>query len=79
MEGGSEYVQTVQKALARLKELEVSKSWKENGTSPCAMFKLEIGDRVGSKGIDKVNYNIEKVIEFLAKEDSLKKMNPQLL
>lgn len=43
------------------------------------MFKCEIGERVASKGIDKVPYNIEKVFEFLDKEDSLKKINPMLL
>lgn len=54
-------------------------TWKENGDNPCAMFKCEIGERVASKGIAKANYNIEKVIEFLDKEDSLKKINPMLL
>lgn len=29
------------------------------------MFKMEIGERVASKGIAKVNYNIEKVVAFL--------------
>lgn len=37
------YEDKAQQALKRLKELEVSKEWKENGTKPCAMFKVEIG------------------------------------
>lgn len=39
---------------------------------------MEIDGRVASKGIDKVPYNIEKVIEFLDKEDSLKIINNML-
>lgn len=43
------------------------------------MFKTEIDGRVASKGIDKVKFNIEKVIAFLEKEESLKLINPMLL
>jgi len=43
------------------------------------MFKLEIGDRMASKGIHVNDFNIEKVIEFLEKEESLGKINSQLL
>ena len=79
MEGNTNYEQVAQTALKRLKELEVSEKWQANGDKPCKMFKTEIDGRVASKGIDKVAYNIEKVIEFLDQEDSLKKINPMLL
>jgi hypothetical protein len=74
-----QYAATAQQALKRLKELEVSNEWKENGNKPCAMFKCEINGRVASKGIDKTPFSIEKVFEFLDKEDSLKKINSMLL
>ena len=43
------------------------------------MFKMEIGERVASKGVDVVKFNIEKVIKFLEQEESLGKINPMLL
>lgn len=43
------------------------------------MFKTEIDGRIASKGIDKVKFNIDKVITFLEKEESLKLINPMLL
>lgn len=82
MEGGKSdayYEELAQKALKRLQELEESKEWKENGDKPCKMFKTEIDGRLASKGIDKVDYNIEKVFQFLDQEDSLKVINPMLL
>lgn len=74
-----EYTNIAQQAVKRLKELEVYDKWQENGVKPCAMFKTEIDGRVAAKGVDKVNYSIEKVFNFLDQESSLKKINNQLL
>lgn len=74
-----QYTAVAQQGLKRLKELEVYSKWEPNGEKPCAMFKTEIDGRVASKGIAKVNYNIEKVFAFLDQEATLKKLNPQLL
>jgi hypothetical protein len=65
--------------LRRLKELEGATDWKENGTKPCAMFKKQVEGRVASKGIAIVDFNIEKVFEFLHKEESLGKINSQII
>ena len=43
------------------------------------MYKLGVEKRIATKGIDIASYNIEKVIEFLSKEESLAKMNPQIV
>lgn len=74
-----QYATIAQQGLKRLKELEVFYGWQANGEKPCAMFKTEIDGRVASKGVAKVNYNIEKVFAFLDQESTLKKLNPQLL
>lgn len=74
-----EYTNIAQQGLKRLKELESFEKWEANGEKPCAMFKTEIDGRVASKGVAKVNYNIEKVFGFLDQEDTLKKINPMLL
>jgi hypothetical protein len=59
--------------------LENHPNWQENGDKPCKMFKMEIDGRVASKGIAIVNFSINDVFEFLDKEDTLKKINNQLL
>jgi hypothetical protein len=74
-----EYTEIAQKGLKRMKELEVYSGWQANGDKSCAMFKTEIDGRIASKGIAKVNYNIEKVFAFLDQEATLKKLNPMLL
>jgi hypothetical protein len=43
------------------------------------MFKMGIESRVASKGIAIVNFSIDQIVEFLGKEDTLKKINPQLV
>jgi len=60
-----ELTQVAKEVVARLKELETSPGWKPNGDKPCLMYKMEIGDRLASKGVAKVNYNIEKIVAFL--------------
>lgn len=54
--------QTSQKVIGRVKELENHPGWKANGNKPCDMFKMDIDNRVASKGIAVVPYNIEKII-----------------
>lgn len=43
------------------------------------MFKMDIDGRIAAKGTAVVDYNIEKVVEFLRKEESLAKINPQVV
>lgn len=43
------------------------------------MYKMEIGGRLASKGVHVNEFNVEKVIQFLQKEESLPKINPQVL
>lgn len=43
------------------------------------MFKMEIEGRIAAKGIAVADYNIQKVVEFLEKEESLPKINPQVV
>lgn len=71
--------QTAQDILKRLKELESSTSWKDNGTKPCQKYKMEVDGRVAAMGVHTAEYNIEKVIAFLEKEESLAKINPQVI
>lgn len=33
-----------------------SPNWVPNGNDPCEMFKMEIGDRIASKGVAVANY-----------------------
>lgn len=40
---------------------------------------MEIGDRIASKGVATVKFNIEKVVTFLEKPETLKKINSQCL
>jgi len=70
--------QTSLKVIQRIKELEVHEGWKPNGNKPCDMFKMEIENRIASKGTAIVPYNIEKIYEFLGKEETLLKLNPML-
>ena len=60
MEGVNEeqLIKDGEDVVKRLKELEESKEWKENGKKPCDMYKMEINGRVASKGIAVVNFNI---------------------
>jgi len=37
--------------IARLKELETSEKWVENGQDFCKMYKMEIDGRLASKGV----------------------------
>ena len=67
-----------QEAHRHLKELEKSSEWKENGTKPCLKYKMNDGNKIVSKGVSVVNYNIERVIDFLYEENSLRKLIPQL-
>ena len=45
-----EYEQVAKEIIERVKELEVSEKWEENGTQPCIKHKMWIGNRVASKG-----------------------------
>lgn len=38
--GDAELLQASKEIIPRLKQLEASKDWKENGTKPCPMFKV---------------------------------------
>ena len=71
--------QTSLKVIDRIKELETHPGWKANGNKPCEMYKMEIDNRVASKGVAVVPYNIEKIIKFLEDETVLMKLNPMCL
>ena len=43
------------------------------------MFKMEVNGRVASKGVAVVNYPIDKVFAFLELEESLAKINSQIV
>lgn len=43
------------------------------------MYKMDVNGRIASRGIAEVAFPIDKVREFLLKEDSLPKLNNQLL
>lgn len=82
MEGGNQDEKLIQASadiIARLKQMETTEKWIANGEDPCKMYKMEVDSRMASKGIHVNEYNIEKVITFLEKEESLAKINSQLL
>jgi hypothetical protein len=35
------------------------------------MFKIDLGDRIASKGVATINYGLEKVVDFLSKPETL--------
>lgn len=74
----TDYGAIAQQAVKRLKELHESKAWIDNGDKGCKMYKCEIGNRIASKGVAKVAYNIEKIVAFLRNEESLKKISSML-
>lgn len=68
MQGGNQDEQLIKASneiITRLKELETSDKWIDNGEQFCKMYKMEIGGRLASKGVHVNEFNIEKVITFL--------------
>lgn len=65
--------------IIRLKEMNANPNWQPNGTDPCEIFKIEIDERIASKGVAVVNFPIEKVIQFLTTPGSLAKVNEMML
>lgn len=43
------------------------------------MYKMEVDKRMAAKGIATVNYPFEKVVDFLWKDDTLSKLNSQVI
>lgn len=68
-----------QAIIPKLQEMEKDPNWAPNGNDLCALFKIDIGDRIASKGVATVNYPIEKIIDFLNKNASLGKLNDALV
>lgn len=66
MEGESNWKETVEKEaeglVNSLKELNAHEKWVANGNKPCEMFKMEVDNRLATKGVSVVTYPIEKVI-----------------
>ena len=56
------YEQTVKDLKKQMMDLLNSPNWVANGNNQCEMFKIDIGERVASKGVAIVNYNINKVV-----------------
>jgi len=48
--------------IPALQKIEQDPNWAPNGNDICELFKIEIGDRLASKGVATVNYPIGKVI-----------------
>ena len=43
------------------------------------MYKMELNGRIAARGISEVAYPVDKIREFLLKEDTLPKLNVQVL
>jgi hypothetical protein len=43
------------------------------------MFKMDVDGRLAVKGVTTVSFNIDKISEFLKKEDSMPKMNSNVI
>ena len=65
-------------SIEKLRALIENPKWEKFADKPCAMFKMEIGDRVASRGEALVHYPIQDVCEFLKKDTTLKILNDQL-
>lgn len=61
--------------VERLIALNNNPNWVANGNDPCTMFKIELENRVASKGVAVVNYPIEKVMEFFNLPDATPRIN----
>jgi hypothetical protein len=61
------------------KEYNSSKNWEQFSKSPCLMFKMDVDGRLAVKGVTTVSFNIDKISEFLKKEDSMPKMNSNVI
>ena len=58
-----------------IKELQNSPNWAPNGENPCKMYKMEVDNRVASKGVAIVNYPFDKVVEFFNLPDATPRIN----
>ena len=65
--------------MDRFKELYNHEKWVANGNKPCEMFKMEVDNRMATKGTAIVPYPYEKVIEFFKSPDTSKKINDSLV
>ena len=63
----------------KMKELSSSDKWVANGNKPCQMFKMDIENNLGSKGIAVIEFPFEKVLEFFADTNASKKINDSLV
>jgi hypothetical protein len=61
--------------IQKLKELNGNYNWQPNGDKPCLMFKIEVENRVASKGVAVVNFPIEKVLAFFDLPDPTPRIN----
>ncbi len=80
VEGFMEKLETAcEDIVKKVKEMEESKDWVECSKDPCLRHKMDIGELVAAKGTHIVPFSMEDVIEFLRHEESLKKLNWQLI
>ena len=65
--------------VEKIKEINGSDKWVANGNKPCEMFKMDIENNLGSKGIAILDFPFEKVLEFFSDTNSSKKINDALV
>ena len=83
MEGDTDWKKTCEEEAGglvdKLKELNTSEKWVANGDKPCSMFKMEVENRLASKGTVVVEFPYEKVLEFFKDPATSKKINESLV
>ena len=83
MEGGADWKKICEEEAGglvdKLKELNNHEKWVANGNKPCDMFKMEVENRLASKGTAVVEFPYEKVIKFFKDPSTSKKINDALI
>lgn len=72
-------IDEAKEGLLHLRNAESNDKWKFYADSPCKMWTMDVEGRVASRGQAVVCYPRDKVVEFLKGEDTLRKLNPQLI
>ena len=69
------YRQEQAAALQRAKQLENDPKWEKTTSDPCDAFKMELGDRIISKGIAVAPFPIDRIFKFMDSLEGPQKMN----
>jgi len=65
--------------VEKMKEIISSDKWVANGNKPCEMFKMDIENNLGSKGVAVLEFPFEQVIKFFSDSTASKKINDSLV